>query len=253
MVSVKDYPGQTAPGVLDDLMRLPVEMVLTESFGFVDRQQTLDRMNLALRRMRAADDEAMSLRRDLGVAKDDVAAGRSSFGEHHLTVMVKAPTLVSASTRRRRTCSRRSPNWASSAVREDVNQEAAFWAQFPGNFKDIARRALISSGNFAGLASCHNFPVGQAEGNHWGPAITTLETTSAGPYYFNFHRGDLGNFTVIGPSGIGQDGGARLSSGPGAEGEPAHGVLRQGPGRGDLPCAQSAAATTCCGPATPRG
>ncbi len=203
MVSVKDYPGQTAPGVLDDLMRLPVEMVLTESFGFVDRQQTLDRMNLALRRMRAADDEAMSLRRDLGVAKDDVAAGRSSFGEHHLTVMVKAPTLI--------TLDQAAADVQSAftelgviAVREDVNQEAAFWAQFPGNFKDIARRALISSGNFAGLASCHNFPVGQAEGNHWGPAITTLETTSAGPYYFNFHRGDLGNFTVIGPSGSGK-------------------------------------------------
>ncbi|MHB8285853.1 MAG: VirB4 family type IV secretion/conjugal transfer ATPase, partial [Caulobacteraceae bacterium] len=65
MVSVKDYPGQTTPGMLDDLLRLPYEMVLTESFGFVDRQATLDRMNLALRRMRAADDEAMSLRRDL--------------------------------------------------------------------------------------------------------------------------------------------------------------------------------------------
>jgi type IV secretion system protein VirB4 len=32
-------------------------------------------MNLALRRMRAADDEAISLRRDLVTAKDDVAAG----------------------------------------------------------------------------------------------------------------------------------------------------------------------------------
>jgi type IV secretion system protein VirB4 len=90
------------------------------------------------------------------------------------------------------------------AVREDVNLEPAFWAQFPGNFRDIARRALISSGNFAGMASLHNFPVGQPTGNHWGPAITVLETTSAGPYYFNFHQGDLGNFTVIGPSGSGK-------------------------------------------------
>ena len=79
-----------------------------------------------------------------------------------------------------------------------------FWAQFPGNFKDIARRALVSSSNFAGLASFHNFPVGQATDNHWGQAITVLETTSAGPYYFNFHHGDLGNFTVIGPSGSGK-------------------------------------------------
>jgi type IV secretion system protein VirB4 len=203
MVSVKDYPGQTAPGMLDDLLRLPAEMVLTESFGFVDRQQTLDRMNLALRRMRAADDEALSLRRDLTTAKDDVAAGRSAFGEHHLTVMVKAPSLGALNEAAADVQSAFTELGVIS-VREDVNLEPAFWAQFPGNFRDIARRALISSGNFASLASYHNFPVGQAEGNHWGPAITVLETTSAGPYHFNFHHGDLGNFTVIGPSGSGK-------------------------------------------------
>ena len=203
MVSVKDYPTHTAPGMLDDLLRLPCEMVLTESFGFVDRQATLDRMNLALRRMRAADDEALSLRQDLTTAKDDVAAGRSAFGEHHLTVMVKAErldalNLAAADVQTAFT------ELGVIAVREDVNLEASFWAQFPGNFKYIARRALVSSGNFASLASGHNFPVGQAENNHWGPAITVLETTSAGPYYFNFHKGDLGNFTVIGPSGAGK-------------------------------------------------
>lgn len=203
MISVKDYPGHTAPGMLDDLLRLPCEMALTESFGFVDRQMTLDRMNLALRRMRAADDEAFTLRRDLGAAKDDVAAGRSAFGEHHLTMMVKAPTLEALNQAAADVQSAFTELGVIS-VREDVNLEAAFWAQFPGNFKDIARRALISSGNFAGLASCHNFPVGQALDNHWGPAITVLETTSAGPYYFNFHKGDLGNFTVIGPSGSGK-------------------------------------------------
>jgi type IV secretion system protein VirB4 len=203
MISIKDYPGHTVPGMFDDLLRLPFEMVLTESFGFVDRQVTLDRMNLAIRRMRAADDEALSLRRDLTTAKDDVAAGRSAFGEHHMTVMVKAASLT--------TLDEAAADVQSAftelgviAAREDVNLEPAFWAQFPGNFKYIARKALISSSNFAGLASCHNFPTGEAQGNHWGPAITVLETTSAGPYYFNFHKGDLGNFTVIGPSGSGK-------------------------------------------------
>ncbi|MFX5960960.1 hypothetical protein ABTE72_19655, partial [Acinetobacter baumannii] len=65
----------------------------SESFAFVDRQATLDRMNLALRRMKAADDEALSQRSELALAKDDIAAGRSGYGEHHLTVMVKADSL----------------------------------------------------------------------------------------------------------------------------------------------------------------
>jgi type IV secretion system protein VirB4 len=90
------------------------------------------------------------------------------------------------------------------SVREDIALEPAFWAQFPGNFKYIARRGLVSTSNFAGLASCHNFSLGRASGNHWGEAVTLLETTAAGPYFFNFHQGDLGNFTVIGPSGSGK-------------------------------------------------
>jgi type IV secretion system protein VirB4 len=203
MVSVKDYPPSTAPGMLDDLMRLPHEMTVTQSFAFVDRQVALDRMNLALRRMRAADDDAVSLRRDLGVAKDDVAAGRAAFGEHHLSICVKEASLE-ALDRAVADIQATFTEAGIIAVREDVNQEPCWWAQFPGNFKDIARRSLVSTGNMAGLASFHAFPLGQADGNHWGQAVTVLETTSATPYFFNFHRQDLGNFTIIGPSGSGK-------------------------------------------------
>jgi type IV secretion system protein VirB4 len=203
MLSVKDYPAETMPGLLDDLYRLPFEMAVTQSFALVDRQPALDRMNLELRRMKAADDDAYSLKAGLGQAKDDVAAGRAAFGEHHLTVMVKADSLAALDEATGEVQSALTEAGIV-AVREDVNLEAAFWAQFPGNFPFIARRALISTANFAGFASGHNFPVGRAEGNHWGQAVTLLETTSAGPYYFNFHNGDLGNFTVIGPSGSGK-------------------------------------------------
>ncbi|MEA3045778.1 MAG: type secretion system protein VirB4, partial [Sphingomonadales bacterium] len=59
IVSIKDYPGQTAPGMLDELLRLPCELTISQSFGFVERQAALSRMNLALRRMRSAEDEAV--------------------------------------------------------------------------------------------------------------------------------------------------------------------------------------------------
>ena len=79
MLSIKDDPAQTSPGMLDDLLRLPYEMTVSQSFGFVDRQTSLNRMNLALRRLRSADDEAVSLRQGLADAKDDVAAGRAAL------------------------------------------------------------------------------------------------------------------------------------------------------------------------------
>ncbi len=203
ILSVKDYPAQTGAGMLDDLYRLPYEMTVTQSFALVDRGPALERMDLALRRSRSADDAAVSLHSELSMAKDEVAAGRASFGEHHLTVMLKAPSLPELDQAVGETQAALGEA-GFAAVREELGLEAAFWAQFPGNFGYIARRALISSANFAGFASAHNFPVGSPTGNHWGDAVTLFETTSAGPYFFNFHRGDLGNFTVIGPSGSGK-------------------------------------------------
>jgi type IV secretion system protein VirB4 len=203
LVSVKDYPGQTAPGMLDELLRLPFELTISQSFGFVERQAALSRMNLALRRMRSAEDEALSLRAELTDAKDDVATGRASFGEHHMTVAIRAssPDEVDQGVAEVQASL---ADLGIMSVREDIALEPAFWAQFTGNFKYIARRGLVSTSNFAGLASCHNFALGRASGNHWGDAVTLFETTAAGPYFFNFHQSDLGNFTVIGPSGSGK-------------------------------------------------
>lgn len=202
-ISMKDYPANSSPGMLDSVVRLPFEMVLTQSFAFVDRQATLDRMSLALRRLRAADDVALSARDDLTAARDAMAAGRSAYGEHHLSILVKAESLEELDNAAAEVQSALSETGAT-AVREDVNLEPVFWAQFPGNFKYIARQALVSTANFASFAAFHNHPQGSASGNHWGDAVSILETTAFGPYFFNFHNGDLGNFTVIGPSGSGK-------------------------------------------------
>ncbi len=203
IVSVKDYAAQTTPGMFDQLMRLPCELTISQSFAFTDPQATLGKMNLALRRMRSAEDEAVSLRGELAEAKDQVAAGRAGFGEHHMTVAVHGQTLDEID-RHVADVTATLSDLGITAVREDIGLELAFWAQFPANFKYIARRAVISTSNFAGLASGHNFAVGSATGNHWGDAVSLLETTAAGPYFFNFHARDLGNFTIIGPSGSGK-------------------------------------------------
>jgi type IV secretion system protein VirB4 len=176
---------------------------VSQSFAFVERAEALNRMNLVLRRMRSAEDEALSLRDELTRAKDDVAAGRAGFGEHHTTIAIHAASLDALDGQVAEVIAALA-DLGIVAVREDIALEPAFWAQFPGNFRYIARKGLVSTANFAGLASLHNFPVGRARGNHWGDAVTLFETTAAGPYFFNFHQNDLGNFTVIGPSGSGK-------------------------------------------------
>ena len=203
LVSIKDWPSLTMPGMFDELTRLPFEMTMSQSFAFVERREALGRMNLALRRMRSAEDEAVSLRDELGLAKDEVAAGRAGFGEHHTTIAIHAGDLERLNRHVAEVIALLA-DLGITAVREDMALEPAFWAQFPANFRYIARRGLVSTTNFAGFASLHNFPVGRARRNHWGEAVTLFETTAAGPYFFNFHQHDLGNFTIIGPSGSGK-------------------------------------------------
>ncbi len=203
MVSIKDYPASTSPGMLDNLLRLPHELTLTESYAFVDRQIADERIGLALRRLRAASDETTSLRQGLLGAKDELTGGAAAYGEHHLSVHVRADSL-SALDAAVADVQAALADIGAVAVREDINLESAFWGQFPGNADFIARKALVSTANLSGLISLHGFPIGVPAGGPWGEPMTVLETTSSTPYFFNLHVGDLGNFTLIGPSGSGK-------------------------------------------------
>ncbi|WP_298336705.1 VirB4 family type IV secretion/conjugal transfer ATPase [uncultured Erythrobacter sp.] len=203
MLGLKEYPEATSPGLLDPLLRLPFEMIVTESYAPNERTTARERIDLALRRSRSVDEEAAAERSDMMAARDALGNGAVGFGDHHLTVLVRERAL----DRLDDACASAAAALADTgaiAVREDTNLEPSFWAQFPGNEDYVVRRALISSANMASFGSYHGFALGQAAGNHWGDAVTLLETTSATPFFFNFHHGDLGNFSVIGPSGSGK-------------------------------------------------
>lgn len=201
-ISVREYAPRTWPGMLDRVLALPHALTVTQSFALVDRPVAIARMRGVQSRMRGADDAADSLGAELSVAADDAAAGRAAFGMHHLTILAQAQS-PEALDRAAADVIGALADVGVIGVREDLGLEPAFWAQLPGNFGFIARKALVSSANFAGLASLHGRASGPVR-SHWGPPITLLETTEGGPYRFSFHVGDLGNATVIGPSGSGK-------------------------------------------------
>ena len=203
LVSLKDYPEATSPGLLDPLLSVEAELVLTETWAPADRQIARERIDLALRRLRAADEDAMAERAELHAARDALGMGAAAYGDHHLSVLVRGSTL-SALDSAVTTVAGALADAGAIPVREDVNLEPGFWGQFPGNEDFIVRRALISSANMACFAACHGPAMGRATGHHWGDAVTVLATTAATPFFLSLHQGDLGNFTLIGPSGSGK-------------------------------------------------
>ncbi len=203
MLSIKEYPPFSGPGMLDGLLQVNHEFILTQSFTIADKPIAQERITRLKRQISASDEAGSDVESDIDFALNSLLNQEAVFGFHHFSLLCLARDLagVGKAISELGAClTDMNINW----LREDLNMEAAFWAQLPGNHAYIARRAMLSSANFSGLSSMHNFASGQRHGLHWGNPITILETTSQTPYWFNFHRRDIGHFLVTGPTGSGK-------------------------------------------------
>jgi type IV secretion system protein VirB4 len=203
MLSFKEYPARTRVGMLDSVLTSPFELILSQSFSFVSKADARTIMGRKQNQMISGGDKAASQIEELDEAMDDLESNRFVMGEYHLSLAVFAPSVKELSDNLAKARASLTSGGAVVA-REDIGLEAAWWAQLPGNFRYRARSGAITSRNFAALSPFHSYPVGQKDGNEWGPAIALLKTASGSPYYFNFHYGDLGNTFICGPSGSGK-------------------------------------------------
>lgn len=203
LLSVKEYPPFTGPGMLDGLLQVNHEFILTQSFTIADKPIAQERISRLQRQIKASDESGSAVEHDIDFALNSLMNQEAVFGFHHLSLLCLSRDLddISRTVSELGAClTDMNINW----LREDLNLEAAFWAQLPGNHSYVARKAMLSSANFSGLSSMHNFATGQSDRTHWGLPITILETTSQTPYWFNFHRRDIGHFLVTGPTGSGK-------------------------------------------------
>lgn len=203
IISVKEYAPNTHAGILDSFLQMPFEMIITQSFSFANRQVAINSMQLQQNRMMQAEDKAISQVAEITEALDMAMSGKIGFGLHHMTIMCTESTPKKLEYALSQAVVELS-NTGIIPVRERVNLESTFWGQLPGNGDFIVRKATINTLNLAGFNSMHNYPVGKAKGNHWGDAVTVLNTTSGTPYFFNFHLRDVGHTTIIGPTGAGK-------------------------------------------------
>jgi type IV secretion system protein VirB4 len=203
MFGVKEYPAVTRPGLWNGLLSARFAFVASQSFSFLSKTAARAVMERKQNQMLSARDRAASQIAGLGDALDDLMSNRFAMGDHQASVLVYGddPRHLADNLSGARALLADS---GLVTAREDLALEAAFWAQFPGNFARRVRPAAITSRNFAALAPFHTHPAGLAEGNHWGPAVALLRTSAGSPFHFNFHVGDLGHTFICGPSGSGK-------------------------------------------------
>lgn len=201
ILSVKEYDDSTAANMMDKLLSLPIEFVMTQSFRFEERALSESEIERQQGRLEGTHDKGVSQIVALDDASEETK-GEAGFGQHHMTILAwhRDPEMISHNIA---AVDGVLAEQGITGVREDTNLEACFYAQLPGNFKYITRAARISSKNFASFASYHNYAHGRSRG-HWGPAITVVQTESGTPHQFNLHVADRGNALGLGPTGQGK-------------------------------------------------
>jgi len=203
ILGVREHAAVTFPGMLNGLLGGDFECVLSQSFGFLSKPAAAEQARKKMAQLVSTDDVAISQTDELAGAQDSLQSNEFVLGEHSLQLMVFGNDVKRLNENLSVARAIMSEG-GMVAAREDLALEAAYWSQLPANYNLRPRPALITSRNYAALSPFHTYPIGQAEGNHWGPAICILKTSSRSPYYFNFHVGDIGHTLIIGPTGSGK-------------------------------------------------
>jgi len=209
----KDYPIQTEPGLINDLLYEPIEFVITQSFSCLSKREGLTRLERQANQLSTTGDAAQSQIGAMGIALNDLQAGVFSMGEYHYSLMVFGDTVKAVRNNMAAIMAVVGEMGFISAL-VNIATDAAFFAQLPGNWRYRPRVALLTSLNFAGLSSFHNFLTGKRDRNPWGQCVTILKTQSNQPLYFNFHASKneedsqnkkvLANTRMIGKAGTGK-------------------------------------------------
>ena len=232
ILGILEYPEGTEAGLMNSMLSAPFEFILCQSFNFLSKPVAVELLQQQKGRMETTEDLAVSQVEEIPQALDDLMSNKFVFGQHHLSLII----LAENTSQLKRNLSDAKNELADSSmvvVREDLALMAAYYAMLPGNAKYRPRPSPITSLNFAGFSSLHNYPQGHRTGNQWGDAVTMFKTTSGAPYYFNFHepldsrkakkikelvrehgadsliedkeeQKALGNTLIVGPSGSGK-------------------------------------------------
>jgi type IV secretion system protein VirB4 len=226
ILGIKEYPTPTVAGMYDRLLSAPMSFVLTQSFAFLSKASGQALLQRQFNRMANAGDFAVSQAAELKDALDALTSNEFVMGDHHFSLQIMADIPDSPGLKRETARLRILNDHVALArsfladtgmlvAREDLALEAAFWAQLPGNFPLRPRKAPVTSRNLAAMAPFHNYPLGRAEGNHWGEALALLITSARSPYHFSLHasdpndpdggsRKDTGHTLICGPTGSGK-------------------------------------------------
>ena len=223
VLSVKDYPQETEPGVLDGLLSLDKELKFSASFSFYSKENAKKEMQKRRRhyfvtrktllhqvsetatgeetqlidpvKMSYVYDAEESLQeldlvRGFGMSSVNFIAWGHTEKEADETIVKITGVLKDKSYQ---------------VLNETLNKLSAYFSAVPGGEKLNPRRFMVSLGNFVDYIPFRTILIGDKQNSHLkAPALCAFETKHKTLFYFNFHVKDVGHTAIFGPTGAGK-------------------------------------------------
>jgi len=224
VVSLKEFPHFTVPGVFDELMAANFECRISETFSLMEKskaknemetrrshyQKTRKKMTQHMADAASADKSELldvtvsSYKTDTENAMQELDLVPRSFGNFNVEFVVwdKNPEMADKNAETVKKILNNN-NWM--AFKETIHKLGAYMSSLPGNDKLMIRKFMMSLGNYADISPVRTVLEGDIRNEHLrGPALTVFDTVHRVPYYFNLHVKDVGHACMFGPTGAGK-------------------------------------------------
>lgn len=206
ILSLKEYHEFEIP-VLDRLLQLPIEFIITQSFDFNVTKKDLEAIEYQDYILQLSGDD--SLRQISGI--ESLITGKhenkTDYGNLQTTIMIVDTSLDKLQKDVDKVLES-AQSLSSILIREDIFLEHCFWSQLPANFQFLRRQKIMATANVPGFCNLNNYPVGKIGGDANNQATTIFKTVLDTPYFFDlFGKNDKKNLShtiVVGPKKSGK-------------------------------------------------
>ena len=223
VLSVKDFPQETYPGVLDGLLSLDKELKFSCSFSFLSKEKAKSLMKKRRRHYfvtrksilhqvsetttgeetQLIDPTKMSYVYDTEESLQELDLVRP-FGAASVNFIAWGKTEKEAEeTSAKITGVLKDKGYQ--VLTESLNKLSAYFSAVPGGDKINPRSFMVSLGNFVDYVPFRTILIGDKFNFHLkAPALCAFETKHKTLFYFNFHVKDVGHTAIFGPTGAGK-------------------------------------------------
>lgn len=223
-VTIRFYPSETCPGMLEELNSLPFEYRWVTRFIYMDEagaKREIEKLRKkwfakrtplwsVIKKVIANDQDvledsfALRMVDDSDDALDELSNRESSFGKLTTTITVwdKDPKKAIDKIKE---VERVVNGLRFITIREDLNAVEAWLSSIPGQVYANVRLPVLSTKNLARLIPAYNVWAGPEKTKHLnGPPL--LYGTSRGntPFRFSNYIQDIGHMMLLGPTGSGK-------------------------------------------------